>query len=87
MDFKQIRSSISGYSGFNIVDSHFRLGSKIHLNDFIYAKKMFQQSFYAHKFAFTVCYYILNNKDFLSQIKSAEEHQGKPPGDEKKKIK
>lgn len=48
-------------AGFKIADSHFKLGSKIHISDFYYAKRFFQNSFFASKMAFIVTKYILNN--------------------------
>jgi len=47
--------------GFKISESHFRLGSKIHLSDFYYAKRFFQNSFYASRFAFLVAREIIRN--------------------------
>lgn len=40
--------------GFKISKSHFRLGSKIHISDFYYAKRFFQNNNYASRFAFLI---------------------------------
>ena len=47
------------FKGYRISNSHFRLGSKIHISDFYYAKRIFYNSFYANRFAFLVAQYIL----------------------------
>lgn len=41
--------------------AHMRLGSKIHLTDFFYARRIFQNSFYSLRFAYLVCRYIQEN--------------------------
>ncbi len=45
-------------NGYKISNSHFKLGSKTHIKDFIYAKRLFQNSFFAHRFAFIVSKYL-----------------------------
>lgn len=47
--------------GYRIADSHFKLGSKTHIKDFIYAKRLFQIGYYTNKFAFQVSQYIIQN--------------------------
>jgi len=47
-------------NGYKISNSHFKLGSKTHIKDFIYAKRLFQNSYYAHRFAFIVAKYLKN---------------------------
>ena len=42
-------------------DAHMRLGSKIHLKDFFYAGRIFQNSFYSLRFAYLVSRYIQSN--------------------------
>lgn len=44
--------------GFKIENTHFRLGSKTHISGFVYAKRIFQNSFYSDRFAFIVAKYI-----------------------------
>lgn len=51
----------NGYSGYKITDTHFRLGSKTHIQDFIYAKRIFQNSFFTDRFAFIIAKYYLEN--------------------------
>ena len=53
------------YKGFKVSNSHFRIGSKIHIRDFYYAKRLFYNSFYANRFAFIIANYIstsINNQ-------------------------
>lgn len=38
--------------GYKFLNSHFKVGSKIHVSDFYYAKKIFQNSSFAIRFAF-----------------------------------
>lgn len=40
------------YPGFKIPRSHYRIGGKIHITDFYFAKRIFQNSFFASKFAY-----------------------------------
>lgn len=54
------------YKGYRIKDSHFNLGSKIHINDFIFAKRLLQNNFYASGFAF------LLSKEITEKIQSGE---------------
>ncbi|MBN8641260.1 MAG: hypothetical protein J0L86_05540 [Flavobacteriales bacterium] len=47
--------------GYKISNAHFKLGSKIHIKDFYYAKPMFYNSFYSNRLAFVLSKFILNN--------------------------
>ncbi len=49
------------YRGYKFEDAHMRLGSKIHLKDFFYARRIFQNSFYSLRFAYLVSQYIESN--------------------------
>ncbi|WP_121811223.1 hypothetical protein [Mucilaginibacter kameinonensis] len=40
--------------GYKISDTHFRLGSKIHIKDFYYAKRLFQNSFFTTPFSYLI---------------------------------
>jgi hypothetical protein len=44
--------------GYKISKSHFKLGSKIHISDFFYAKRLFYNSFYASRFAYIIANHI-----------------------------
>ena len=44
-------SFVKAQKPYKISDSHFRLGSKIHITNFFYAKPFFQNSFFAQKYA------------------------------------
>jgi hypothetical protein len=48
------------FKGYKISNSHFRLGSKLHISDYYYAKRLFYNSFYANRFAFLITKYLLN---------------------------
>ena len=58
---------INELSGYKISNTHFRLGSKIHISHFYYAKRFFQNSFFASRLAFLITKEILtthvNKKD------------------------
>lgn len=47
--------------GYKVSNSHFKLGSKIHISDFYYAKRIFYNSFFANRFAFLAADFIFNN--------------------------
>jgi hypothetical protein len=47
--------------GYKFEDAHIRLGSKIHLDDFYYAEKLFVNSHYAQRFACSLFFYIKDN--------------------------
>lgn len=53
---------MNSITGYKISKSHFKLGSKAHIRDFIYAKRLFQNSFFAHRFSFIVAKYL---KDYF----------------------
>ena len=61
----------SNNSGYKIPDTHFRLGSKIHITDFYYAKRLFQNSFFSLPLAFLLSNYIIKNK-IIDEIKHNE---------------
>lgn len=50
---KKITSDTNN-KGYKIDGTHFRLGSKIHISDFYYAKKLFQNSFFTTPLAFMI---------------------------------
>jgi len=72
-DSTYVKNKIESLPGFKIPNSHFKLGSKIHISDFYYAKRFFQNSFFASRFAFILAKYIfdkhLNNTDVSKNIK------------------
>lgn len=51
---KNITNSNTNNKGYKIPETHFRLGSKVHINDFYYAKRMFQNSFFTTPIAFLI---------------------------------
>lgn len=53
-------------TGYKISNTHFRLGSKTHITAFVYAKRIFQNSFFSDRFSFLVAKYV------FEYIKDAE---------------
>jgi len=53
-------SEIKSLAGFKITNSHFALKSKIHLADYFFAKRFFQNSFFVNRVAYMVSRYILD---------------------------
>jgi len=56
--------------GFKMSESHFELGSNIHIRDYYYAKRLFYNSFYTNRFAFLVTRFILKKFSDLIKTKS-----------------
>lgn len=54
-----LEQTVENLPGFKIVDTHFRIGSKIHISDFYYAKRFFQNGFFSSRIAFIVAGQIL----------------------------
>ncbi len=51
--------------GYKIENTHFRLGSKIHISDFYYAKKLFQNSFFTTPLAYKMAKNIIDENKKL----------------------
>ncbi|HEY8560158.1 MAG TPA: hypothetical protein VIL74_07265 [Pyrinomonadaceae bacterium] len=47
-----LENLITQLPGFKISNSHFKIGSKLHISDFYYAKRFFQNGFFASRIAF-----------------------------------
>lgn len=47
--------------GYKISNTHFKLGSKIHISDFYYAKKLFQNSFFTTPLAYSISQCIIES--------------------------
>ena len=58
---EQLNNYIDQLPGFKMPESHFRIGTKLHISDFYYAKRFFQNSFFATRIAFQVSSYILDH--------------------------
>ncbi len=58
LEEKQIKNTNN--KGYKIENTHFRLGSKIHISDFYYAKKLFQNSFFTTPLAYKIANNIWN---------------------------
>lgn len=52
MSTNSLVKSVQSAPGFKLSNTHFRIGSKVHLSDFYYAKRFFQNGFFASRFAF-----------------------------------
>lgn len=49
--YKNLKEYIKNFEGFRIGRTHFKIGTKIHSEDFYYAKRLFQNSFYTARIA------------------------------------
>lgn len=68
----ELLKALDKLPGYKIADSHFRIGSKIHISDFYYAKRFFQNSFFASRFAYLLSRHIIRD---LGEEKLAELRQ------------
>ncbi len=57
---KDKQNSPTNNKGYKIEKTHFRLGSKIHISEFYYAKKLFQNSFFTTPLAYSISENIFN---------------------------
>ncbi|MDT0608038.1 hypothetical protein [Croceitalea rosinachiae] len=66
-----LEKNIQNIPGYKIEDSHFRIGSKIHVSHFYYAKRFFQNGFFSSRMAFLLAQEICEtiNDDLLIRIK------------------
>lgn len=60
---ENIQKSKTNNKGYKIANTHFKLGSKIHIEDYFYAKRMFQNSFFTTPLSFLLAKEIYNNLD------------------------
>lgn len=49
--YSSLDEYIDNFDGFHIINTHFKIGTKIHSEDFYYAKRLFQNSFYTARLA------------------------------------
>ena len=68
---EKLETSIEG-NGYKWENTHLKIGSKLHLDDFIYGKRMFQQSKEVSAFAFN-----LSREIFYKTIKKEKENNSK----------
>lgn len=52
-------------TGYKISNSHFELGSNLHITDYYYAKRLFYNSFYTNRFAFLITRFIISEFSHL----------------------
>ncbi|GAB6010003.1 hypothetical protein [Dysgonomonas reticulitermitis] len=60
-DYSNLNEYIDNFDGFRIIDTHFKIGTKIHSEDFYYAKRLFQNSFYTARLAMLLAFQIKEN--------------------------
>ncbi len=65
--FKERLNTHTNNRGYKVEKTHFRLGSKIHISDFYYAKRMFQNSFFTTPLAYKIA---LDIKDLILDLES-----------------
>jgi hypothetical protein len=68
-----LENIITELPGFKISNSHFRIGSKVHISDFYYAKRFFQNGFFSSRIAFLLAKDIINfieKENKLNDIKN-----------------
>ncbi len=58
-----LEDTIKDLAGFKIPKAHFRVGSKIHIHGFYYAKRFFQNSFFASRIAFLLAKTIIETAE------------------------
>ncbi|BBE20451.1 reticulocyte binding protein 2 homolog a [Aquipluma nitroreducens] len=69
--FDVLGNSETNNKGYKIANTHFRLGSKIHIRDFYYAKRMFQNSFFTIPLSYllsNIIYDLIKGKDEITII-------------------
>lgn len=62
-DFKENQINNTNNRGYKISNTHFKLGSKIHVEDYFYARKLFQNSFFTIPLAYSL------SKNIIPEIK------------------
>lgn len=60
-EYKTLKEYIKNFEGFRIGETHFKIGTKIHSEDFYYAKRLFQNSFYTARIAMLLAIDIKKN--------------------------
>jgi hypothetical protein len=84
-DYSNLKEYIENFDGFRITETHFKIGTKIHSEDFYYAKRLFQNSFYTTRLAMLLAIRIKNKiNEINGQIE--EENKQKEDKDKKQKI-
>jgi hypothetical protein len=71
---EKIYQILEGFPGFKIGGSHYRIGSKLHSADFYYAKRIFQNSFFANRFAYIIASEIIHT--VLPGLTAASRNKG-----------
>jgi hypothetical protein len=72
---KHLSTGIKNLQAYKLPDSHFRLGSKIHISDFYYTKPFFQNSYFAKKYALLLAYEIIRSEELKNIINKNDKEQ------------
>lgn len=64
-----VLEKINDLRGYRVENSHFRIGSKIHVSDFYFAKRLFQNSYFASRLAFLLA------KDIYEEVRPHADHR------------
>jgi len=67
--FHTLNDYIDNFDGFHINNTHFKIGTKIHSEDFYYAKRLFQNSFYTARLSMLLSIDIIDKIRLQSNIK------------------
>lgn len=65
--YNNLTEYIENFDGFHIVNTHFKIGTKIHSEDFYYAKRLFQNSFYTARLAMNIAFKIRDKINIIEQ--------------------
>lgn len=69
----KLRQKLKSNIGYKITNSHFRLGRKLHINDFYYTRRFFQNSFFSSKMAFVVAVKIAERVKASGRIQNVKD--------------
>lgn len=60
---KILENYVDNFDGYHIINTHFKIGNKIHSSDFYYAKRLFQNSFYTTRLAMSLAKQITEQQE------------------------
>jgi len=56
-----LENYVDNFDGYHILNTHFKIGAKLHTEDYFYAKRLFQNSFYTARLAMLIAQKIKND--------------------------
>lgn len=62
-----LEKHIESFQGYKISNTHMKIGEKIHISDYYYAKRIFQNSYYAVKFAYLLSSQVISYIEKISK--------------------